>query len=104
MPERRPLSILTSRVRDSIAVTSITRGASQLILPNDRVLLFYKSLLIAVYGGGMVYFYCLPGAEQGAVNAWHPEAAHLRSDAAGFDFVVGQTLTSAGLPFTRREI
>lgn len=97
------------RVRARFYVRSPTRSTQLVSLSPSGMLLFFKgksytsAVCVAAYTGGVVYFCAAPGAEQAAVNEWEPDAPHVRSSSSDFDFIVGQVLTSAGLPLTQRE-
>lgn len=104
-----------SRARIGMHTYPRTKNTIEIALGASRFLLFYKDHPIAAYSGHCIYFHCEPGPEQKAVNGWSPRGeakraeggnfgiASIRCDAPGFDFVVGQILTTAGLPLTMRE-
>jgi hypothetical protein len=63
---------------------------------------FWKTVPVAVHTGRVVYFSDTKvAAETRMVNELAPNDAHVRCDATGFDFIVGQVLCKAGLPLTQ---
>jgi hypothetical protein len=97
------LNLPISRAATEISITSKGKRQSLNFARHDTAILFFAESPIAILSGGIVYVHCRFGAEQRAVNEWQEDKAQNRSShASSFDFVVGQILTTAGLPLTQR--
>lgn len=70
----------------------------------DSAILFWDSEPLAVLSGGYVsaHYEKASSAKTLAIHEWQGDAPVSLVGAAEFDFVVGQLLTQAGLPLTRR--
>lgn len=105
-----PIQMPIPRARHGLCIVGVKRSkVSVLMFPigtetgNDQIV-FYAGAAIAVITGAVAYVNCEAGAQQRAVNQTIAmQTPQMRVDAQQFDFIVGQVLTKAGLPLTRRE-
>lgn len=94
----------TPRCWSSVGLRSAPGLVRSFCLDRTEMLFDKEGFPIAICVGDVVYF---PDQEHIAadtrkINAFYPDAPHMRVGAADFDFQVGAALTSAGLRLTVR--